>query len=253
MRHVLLRPRWLVGHLLALALAVLFVNLGLWQLRRLEQRREHVAQVTERTRLPPAPLGAVLAAGGDLPEYRTVTAVGEFDPSEEVLLRGRSLDGQPGFDVLTPLVLSGDLEGSAVLVERGWVPYALDRVPVSEAPPPAGRVEVTGRLREPTGRRPGSFGPRDPVEGELTQTYYVDVARLQGQMPYPLVDAYVELTAVAPPQPSELPLPLPEPDLGEGPHLSYAIQWFSFAAIGVVGYVFLMRHLVRGERRGDRR
>ena len=180
MRHVLLRPRWLAGHLLALALVVLFVNLGLWQLRRLEQRRAHVAQV----------------------------------------------------------------------VERGWVPYAMDRVPVAEAPPPAGKVTVTGRLRRPTGGRAGSFGPRDPAEGELVQAYYVDVERLQGQMPYPLVEAYVELTSVTPPHPGDLPLPLPEPDLGEGPHLSYAVQWFSFAAIGIVGYFFLLRRAARDEGRG---
>ncbi|HEX7040899.1 MAG TPA: SURF1 family protein [Trueperaceae bacterium] len=251
MRHVLLRPRWLAGHLLALALVVLFVNLGLWQLRRLEQRRAHVAQVVERMGLPPAPIGQVLAEGGELPEYRAVTAVGEFDSSEEVLLRGRTRDGQPGFHVLTPLVLSrAGLAGSAVLVERGWVPYAMDRVPVAEAPPPAGKVTVTGRLRRPTGGRAGSFGPRDPAEGELVQAYYVDVERLQGQMPYPLVEAYVELTSVTPPHPGDLPLPLPEPDLGEGPHLSYAVQWFSFAAIGIVGYFFLLRRAARDEGRG---
>lgn len=248
-RHVLLTPRWLAGHLLALGLVVLFVNLGLWQLRRLEQRREHVAQVVERSRQAPVPLDEAVAAGGELPEHRTVTAVGELDPSEEVLLRGRSLNGQPGYDVLTPLVItSGELAGSAVLVERGWVPYAHDRVPVTAAPPPQGEVTVTGRLRAPTRRASGAFGPRDPEAGELVQTYYVDVERLQGQMPYPLVAAYIELADVTPPHPADLPLALPAPELDEGPHLGYAVQWFSFAAIGVVGYFFLMRHVLRGER-----
>ena len=251
MRHVLLTPRWLAGHALALTLVVLFVNLGFWQLRRLEQRREHVAQVVERSQLPPAPLAEALAAG-EVPEYRTVAAVGTFDPSEEVLLRGRGRDGQPGFHVLTPLVLSepAGLPGEAVLVERGWVPYALDSVPVTEASPPEGEVVVTGRVRAPTSHRAGTLGPRDPAEGELTQTFYVDVERLQPQMPYRLVPAYVELTSVDPPHPGELPLALPEPDLGEGPHLGYAVQWFSFAAIGIVGYLFLLRHVARGERRG---
>ncbi|HZW27318.1 MAG TPA: SURF1 family protein [Trueperaceae bacterium] len=249
MRHPLLGPRWIAGHLLALALVVLFVNLGFWQLRRLEQRRETVQLVAERVQLAPAALGEVLGAG-ELPEHRPVTAVGTFDPAQEVLVRGRSLQGQPGYVVLTPLVLAGgSLAGSAVLVERGWVPYQHDSVPVTAAPPPEGEVTVTGRLRAPTSRREGTIGPRDPAEGELVQTFYVDVDRLQPQMPYPLVRAYVELTAVTPPHPGELPLPLPEPELDLGPHLGYAVQWFSFAAIGVVGYFFLMRHVVRGERR----
>jgi surfeit locus 1 family protein len=246
MRHVLLRPRWIAGHLLALALVVLFVNLGFWQLRRLEQRRELVERVTVRLALPAAPLEEVLGVGGELPEYRTVTAVGEFDPTEEVLVRGRSHDGQPGFDVLTPLVLEG---GRAVLVDRGWVPYSNDTVPVAAAPPPEGVVTVTGRLRQPTGQRAGTFGPRDPAEGDLVQTYYVDVDRLQPQMPYELVDAYLDLTSVTPPHPLGYPLPLPEPELDLGPHLAYALQWFAFATIGVVGYAFLMRHVLRGEKR----
>src|SRR5690606_29565664 len=247
MPRALLTPRWIAGHLLALALVVLFVNLGFWQLRRLDQRREYVQQVESRSQLPAQPLAEALT--GELLEYRPVTAVGEFDPAEEVLLRGRSLDGSPGFNVLTPLVLA---DGSAVLVERGWVPYGSDTVPVETAPPPAGTVTVTGRLRAPHAPRPGTFGPRDPPTGELTQTYYPDVERLQPQMPYDLVPAYVELTGVEPPHPLELPAPLPEPDLGEGPHLGYAIQWFSFAAIGIVGYFFLMRPVIRGMREGQK-
>lgn len=240
---MLLSPRWVAGHLLALGLVVLFVNLGFWQLRRLEQRRDYVAEVQERAMLEPARLEEALR--GEFLEYRTVTATGVFDAGEEVLLRGRSLDGQPGYNILTPLVLD---DGSAVLVERGWVSYGTQTVPVEGAPPPADVVVVTGRLREPGGRAEGTFGPRDPAEGELEQTYYVDVERLQPQMPYDLVPAYVELVAVEPPHPEELPLPLPEPVLDEGPHLGYAIQWFSFAVIGVVGYAFLMRHVVKGAR-----
>ncbi len=243
MPRVLLTPRWIAGHLLALGLVVLFVNLGFWQLRRLDERREYVTQVTERAELPPVDLRTALQ--GELLEYRPVTATGEFDPSEEVLLRGRSLGGQPGYNVLTPLLLD---DGTAVLVERGWVSYGTESVPVVDAPPPAGTVTVTGRLRAPDAPTPGTVGPRDPEEGELTQTYYADPDRLQPQMPYDLVPAYVELTSVAPPHPQDSPLPLPEPELGEGPHLGYAIQWFSFAAIGIVGYYFLMRHVVRGER-----
>ena len=246
MPRVVLTPRWIAGHLLALGLVVLFVNLGFWQLRRLDQRRDYVAEVQERALMDPVRLEDAL--DGEFLEYRTVAVTGEFDAGEEVLLRGRSLEGQPGYNVLTPLVLE---DGSAVLIERGWVSYGTETAPVVNAPPPAGEVVVTGRLREPGGRAEGTFGPRDPAEGELEQTYYVDVRRLQPQMPYELVPAYVELLDVEPPHPQTLPLPLPEPVLDEGPHLGYAIQWFSFAVIGVVGYAFLMRHVARGAPQGQ--
>src|SRR5690606_20888292 len=80
-------------------------------------------------------------------DFLPVVATGTYDPQDEVLLRGRSLDGQPGYHVLTPLVLdatAGALAGRALLVERGWVPYDMDRVPVEAALPPAGSVTVRG-------------------------------------------------------------------------------------------------------------
>ena len=251
----LLRPRWIFGHLLALGLVVLFVALGLWQVRRLHQRQIHNAVVIERGARGPLALSAALAeseAAGEILEYLPVVIRGEFDPAHEVLLRGRSLGGQPGFNLLTPLVLESESLGSdaatAVLVERGWVPYDHDTVPVADAAPASGLVSVSGLLRAPSGRPEGSGGnlaPRDPAEGELVQTFYVDVERLAPQMPFELVAAYVQQTNSAPPQPGELPLPIPEPDIDEGPHRGYAIQWFSFAVIGVVGYAILLAKVRR--------
>src|SRR5690606_37774731 len=183
------------------------------------------------------------ALTGDLPEYTLVRLSGSFAPAGEVLLRGRSLNGQPGFNLLTPLLISEPdpaLGGSAVLVERGWVPYDHDTVPVVDAPPPPGTVEVVGRLRAPT-TAPAGLAPRDPADGVLVQTYYVDVIRLQQQLRYPLVPAYVTATALTPPQPGELPRPLPADDLTSGAHLGYAIQWFGFALVSVVGYAILLR------------
>lgn len=254
---VLLRPRWIAGHLLALVLVVAFVNFGFWQLRRLEAVRARNATIVERTALPPVALDDALAGVTPeaFPEYRSVQAGGVFDPAHEVLLRGRSLGGQPGFHVVTPLLLpTGDAAAPAraVLVERGWVPYELDVVPVEPALPPEGSVFVVGELRAP--QRPptdawAALAPRDPPEGALTQTFYVDVARLQPQMPYALVPAWIALRAMTPASAGDLPKPLPEHDLDEGPHLGYAIQWFGFALVGVVGYALLLRATVRRETR----
>ena len=77
----------------------------------------------------------MLLLGEDM-EYLPVVVTGSYSPENEVLLRGRSTGGGPGFHVLTPLVLgsdAGELAGKAVLVERGWVPYDMDEVPVVAA------------------------------------------------------------------------------------------------------------------------
>lgn len=246
----LLRPRWLVGHLLALVLIVLFLNLGAWQLGRLEARTARNELIAARTAAEPVTLAAALREfeiTGEFPEYTIVRMTGTFAQAGEVLLRGRSLGGQPGFNLVTPLLLADPdaaLGGAAILVERGWVPYDHDAVPVTDAAPPGGMVEVVGRMRAPTSQ-PGGLAPRDPAEGALVQTYYVDTARLQQQLPYPLVPAYVTATHMEPPQAGALPRPLPAEDLSNGPHLGYAIQWFAFALVGVVGYAILLRKVSR--------
>src|SRR5690606_5098314 len=249
-RSPLLRPRWLAGHLLALVLIVVFTTLGAWQLRRLDARTAHNELVAARAAAETVDLATAIQEWqrtGEFPEYMMVRFSGTFVPAAEVLLRGRSLEGQPGFNLLTPVLLDDpdpSLGGTAIFVERGWVPYDHDAVPVADAPPPPGTVAVVGRLRAPTSA-PGGLAPRDPAAGALVQAYYVDTDRLQEQVPYPLVPAYVTATALEPQQTGPLPRPLPAADLTNGPHLGYAIQWFAFALVGVVGYAILLRKVRR--------
>ena len=253
MYRFLLKPRWLVLHVLGVALAVLFVNFGFWQLRRLEHRKTQNSLLESRLALSPEPLTDLLATttvdvppGDDTSSaYRPVTLTGRYDPAFEVLRRGgNDYDGQPGYYLLTPLLLN---DSEAVLVERGWVPFDLDTPPVRAALPPEGTVTLTGvvqpELLPPTGFLSG-LAPRDPP-GKLTITAYVDTERLAAQMPYHLLPLYIELISQTPPQTGELPLPLKPPEFSNGPHLGYALQWFSFALIGVVGYVFVVRGIAR--------
>ncbi len=255
----LLSPRWLAGHLLALTLVVLFINFGFWQLRRLDQREAYNALLESRLSAAPEPLAALkatysLTAAAEAESsalYRRAQATGRFDPAREVLLRSRARDGQPGYHVLTPLVLAGDER--ALLVDRGWVPFELDAPPIAEATPPAGEVMVTGTLF-PRQVPPTGFGAKDPPTGELAAVFWVDTERLSQQLPYALEPVFLELNAQTPGQTpgqsAALPIPPPAPELGAGSHLSYALQWFSFALIGVVGYGFLLRGVL-GEREED--
>jgi cytochrome oxidase assembly protein ShyY1 len=216
-----LRPRWLIAHVAVVALAAAFVWLGLWQLRRLSDQRAHEAVVAARMRQQPATSLAGATA------YRRVSASGTYRTADETLLFGRAFDGRPGHHVLT--WLDGETH---VLVDRGWVPYTNGTPPVRGATPPSDPVRVEGVLV------PSEHG--GVLRDGRTTTVNVErlaKARGVGSVPY-----YVLLQRQDPAQPGELPVPVPwRATHTAPPHLSYAIQWFAFTAIGLVGYAFVLR------------
>ncbi|WP_334143751.1 SURF1 family cytochrome oxidase biogenesis protein [Rhabdothermincola sp.] len=245
------RPWWIVSHLFAAGMVVLMVNLGFWQLRRLDERRTHNALIESRQELPPAPLGELLPAGpASQPEevaevaYRMVVLRGRYALDEQVLVRNRTSEGLPGYWVVTPLVLD---DGTAVAVNRGWVPFASTdpEGPWPQYDPPATSVTVTGMVQEPQVRAGGLVGgPVDAPEGRLWTLSRVDVGRLAQQVAQPMWPLYVNLASQEPAQ-GELPQPVPPPDLSEGPHLGYAGQWFVFAGLTVIVYPLLLRRVAR--------
>lgn len=238
----ILTPRWIAAHVVVVAIAIVFLNLGFWQLRRMEEVQLENTVGESRYTAPPEEASAMIAgAGGDFDSlaYRRAWATGVFDPDNEVLIRSQVHQGTAGFHVITPLV--GE-DGSAILVNRGWVPLELDEVPVEAALPPVGVVEVEGWLHETQVRQ--ALGPRDPAEGRLVAMSRVDVQRIAEQLPYPLAPVYLVSLE---PGTGQLPIPVPEPSFDDdGPHLAYAIQWFGFTLIGLAGYVFLIRGAIRG-------
>lgn len=249
MRHPLLTPRWIVGHLLAAVLVAVFIFCGFWQLDRLQQVREFNAQ-QEAQYLAPA---LTLGRGEPLPEdvsLRRAHAAGTFEPEMEVLLRSQGYEGRTGYHVLTPFRMT---DGSLMLVDRGWVPYEMDRPPLSAAQPTEGTLNIEGWLEEPQIPPSGSFAfmaPRDPPSGELERLFYVDLERLAQQIPGLDTRAWLVMSGQL--QEHEgYPYPNRVEPLDEGPHLGYAIQWFSFAVIGIAGYWFLMRNVLRSERKTE--
>lgn len=247
LRRLLRQPRWIVSSVLIVVLAVTFAALGRWQLQRLDEVRTRNRLVAQRVELPPLDLGELDAAvDEDELEYRRTTATGVYAVDDEVLQRSRAYRGQNGSHVLTPLVLD---DGSAVLVRRGWVPFALDTPPVDEALPPSGEVTVTGFLQRSEEQR--GVGPTDPSEGELDVVFRADVPRLDRQVEASLFPMVLSLEEQRPPQAGRLPVPPELPDLDEGNHLSYALQWFSFAAIAVFGYAAVLWKRSRERIGGD--
>lgn len=244
-----LRPRWIAFHVLVVIVVVVMINLGFWQLRRLDQRQARNDAVAERSEQPAVPVEQLLAVDRDTEdadgvgavEWRTVTASGRYDAAGQVVIRNRSFGGAPGYHVVTPLVT----DGATLLVNRGWIPLGDDDGPDVPAPP-VGSVDVTGRIR-PSQQRSG-LGPGDPADGTLTSLARVDVARIAAQSPGELYPAYVELVD-ADPAPVTPPERLPLPELSEGSHLSYAGQWFLFSAAALVAWVVVLR---RAARQGGR-
>lgn len=235
MPRQLLRPGWILTHLAVAAIAVTFVSLGLWQLDRHDQVSAQNRRLEEVLAGPPLPLDEVLATG-DV-RYRPAIAEGTYLPAEEVRLSPRSRNDRPGYDILTPLELK---DGRTLIVDRGWVP--LDAEP---PPPPSGTVRLTGRLRPPAPAR--QVLPPEAARAELVSNVDLDV--LSGQVPDLIADAYLEVTDEAARQAGAVPRPARPVELDSGNHLSYAFQWFAFAAIGLIGYPLVLRRRIAEESR----
>jgi len=241
----LLRPRWLLSHVFVLGLVVTMVNLGFWQLRRLDEKRDRNALIEARMDQPVEPVEDLLAPGEDggvdEARFRQVTASGTYDDDATVVVRNRSQDGVAGAWLVTPLVVA---DGPRVGVLRGFVALDADGSAV-RAPAPAGEVTVEGLVVDP-----GSFDGTAPK----------DLAPLLAEGD--TLPGLVLADSSVPPEPDGAGpedaepgsiMPVPSPELSEGPHLGYAAQWFIFSTIAVVGYPIVLRRVVirRGKEVDD--
>jgi len=237
----LLRPSWLAGHVLVIALTLLLSSLGFWQLDRLRQSKEQNKIIKNRLSQITKNIDEI---GSDYKiadiEFSRLQLLGQYDPAHEILLRGRSYAGLAGYNLFTPFITTNK---KVVMVERGWVPIEYDSPPVLAALPPKGIVEIIAIILSSSSPPQGwnkFFAPKDPP-GELKITAYTDLKRLQKQMPYKLESFYLRLLEQKPLQNESLPYALKPLEINNGSHLSYALQWFSFVVIGLVGYGLIIR------------
>jgi surfeit locus 1 family protein len=241
----LLTRRWIVASLVVLVAVIVMVMLGLWQLRRLDEVTSSNDRVRGRLALPVVPVDEVLTSGVDPDDavYRRVEATGRFDASQEVVLDNRSNQGRAGKHLLTPLVTQS---GRALIVDRGWIPLDLSSEQATAVRPPTGTVRVVGVLF--SSERKGTFGPTIPSAGRVTAVPRIDVARLVQQLPYSAFPLYLRIVSQSPPRAGELPIPPGLPVLDDGPHLSYAVQWFLFATVALSVFGALARREARRRR-----
>jgi surfeit locus 1 family protein len=237
--------RWWWVTLLVALLAGAFVRLGVWQLDRLEQRRAANTGLEQALAAPPIDLNrAVLTEDSSAWANHSVVATGQYDYDQQLILKLQSWQGRPGVHLVTPLVLTreqgsggagGQAKRMAVLVDRGWIPDEEvgngDLVQFAQP----GETTVAGyiALSQTMLRQPDSVSAPRGAEREI---FRVNVNAIAPTVPYELLPFYVIET---PPAGETTTLPYNQPrqvDLSEGPHLSYAIQWFLFSLILVGGY-----------------
>ena len=232
--------RLLLSIAVLLAVAAM-VTAGFWQLHRLSERRDRNSIVTSRSEQAIVEIQDLVDADdsfdrGDDIKFRPIRATGVYQPADQVLIRNRTYQGSAGYWVLTLLRIDTE---TAVVVNRGWIPHGVGTgASPADIAPPTGQVEVEGLLRATV--TAAGLQQADPSRGVLAEMARPDLARLAQQLDVDLLPVYVQLQSQSPPQ-SNLPIPIPPPDLGEGSHLAYAVQWFVFAAIAAIGYPLILR------------
>jgi surfeit locus 1 family protein len=232
----------------ALAVGALCIRLGVWQLERLEQRRARNAAIQSQIDRPALTLNADPITPDGL-IYRRLRASGRFDPAHEIVLSNRAYSGQAGVHLVTPLVLEGG--DAAVLVDRGWIPASQASPTGRAAFDVHGTIEVIG-IGRPSQQEPSiallADLTRGPDSPPLEAWRFLDLTAIQSQIPYPLLPVILEAAepvgGVSPPKPQT------EIDLSEGPHLSYAIEWFAFAAIAWIGAGAWLKRSARSKAPG---
>jgi surfeit locus 1 family protein len=242
-RPIAITMAGLLGSIGLLVVVLICIRLGLWQLDRLEERRALNESVAARLVAPAIAEPAALEDTTGL-FYRAATVTGAYDTQRSIVLPGRSLRGVPGVHLLTPLRLAARTD--AVLVNRGWVPAPdAATIDVADFHVP-GPVRVHGLIlpfpgtAESLAQRPG----RSDGEGGFRRVWYnVDAERLSAQYPYPLLPVTLQAMpddGATSALRARYPARLAPPPLDEGPHLGYALQWFSFALIGIIGWIALL-------------
>lgn len=241
MRFLLTR-RWLLFAVIVVGLAWLALQLGQWQFHRLDDRRSTNTTVATNLGATPLPVDRVLAtdrAPTADDEWRRVTVHGQWDDAHSVVLKYQTRDAGAGVDVLTPLVTA---DGSAVLVDRGWMSTGNSGATRPTLPPVTdGEVTVTGWVR------------RDATGGATRvsdlSTRAVSSAAVAEVVPYPLYRGFVDLAQESPRPGRHLAaVELPD-DTSDGPHFFYGLQWWFFGALAVFGFCYLAFDEVRQRRR----
>lgn len=220
------RPRWIASHLFVAGLILIFLWAGFWQLERLGQRQAENDVIEARAAESPVTVAEALTAFPDRLDYRSISDEGRYLDGEAVRIANRSQDGLGG-DWVVALFETAD--GQLLLVNRGFASRDVEAASPSDGP-------IQGWLRA-SQVKDGFFGAVDTGEGRAPRLD-VDAVSERLNLDRPLAPVWLQLedpSAVGPPQ------PVPLPAIDEGSHFSYAMQWFTFAALSTLIYGLFLR------------
>lgn len=238
-----LSPGWVFTVLIALAFAYLaFTVLAPWQLDKGDAVHARNERVRAAETMDPVALSELYTVGTPLAEgneYRQVEVQGTFT-DHVVVLRNRPVGGVPAYQVLGVVETA---DGNHYLVHRGWEPVAdartLDRPEV-----PTGEVSFTARLRQDEPLQEGA--PQPFEDGDMWQVYGINTELISELVGVPLEPMFLQLM---PDAPGLVGQAFPLPELDDGPHLSYGIQWIGFGLVVPIGVGYFIYNEIRERRR----
>ena len=238
--------RWLGYLALVVIFAVACVFLSMWQLARREEARAAIEVVEQNWDAQPVSLDQALPDINDFDasqQWVPVAVSGTYLAGEQLLVRGRPMNGAPGFAVLVPLLLD---DGTVFVVDRGWVPAGNEQdAPDAVPAPPDGRVTVTARLK------PGEpvLAGRSAPEGQLAT---INLPQVEQAIDRPTYTGAYGVLAQEDPLPSQSrPAATVRPEPDEGPHLSYAFQWLVFGIMAFIALAWAVRQEYRARNEDD--
>ena len=230
----LISRRWALFAVVVVLLAYAAWWLGEWQFGRLDDRKASNDIIRTNEAREPAPVADVLDTGANADadesdEWRLVTATGTYATDKTVIVRYRNNDdGAPGVDVVVPLVTD---DGTALVVDRGFLSTGSRSSTVDDVPaPPAGEVTVTGWVRV--------NGTGDSVVVDDLSTRAISSDAIGPAIDLPLYGGFVDLKDESP-APATVLEQVSLPELDNGPHFFYGLQWWFFGVLAVFGFGYL--------------
>jgi cytochrome oxidase assembly protein ShyY1 len=227
-KHAILRS------LIALLLLAGCVWAAQWQFNRGLDRHERNAKIEEHASMPVVALAKV-ESKPESHEWQTVSTEGRFDTKSQILLRNRYSEGVYGFELLT---LFTSTQGKTFWVDCGWVKAGKDALTRPVLPEiPSGSVSITGRLRLdsslprgsffaiPTNSSSGLISKANAQGADSTENFYLDLLSGTEKVLTPRVPASL-------------------PELSDGPHMAYALQWLFFGGLVIYGRFLIRRDVL---------
>ena len=239
-----LTPKWLAFHALTWVILVpAFIGLGQWQRDLWRDRADSQGIVLRELAAKPVQVESVDPAGhfvAQRQQFTMVAATGRYDTAHQFMVPDRSQNENPGWYVVTPLVLS---DGTAVLVNQGWVSEQSSGGPTAHPPfppVPSGTVTAVGSL-QPDETTATTRITDDTASLPTDEIALISKADAADRLPYRVLDGSIQLKSSTPANTAaNAAQMIPNPSYDNTMYIAYMIQWWAFAVIMPITWLKLI-------------